>query len=55
LTPGLVHPSTDWWACARCAVKLPGCSLVCNADPTGLGCAACLGSGYEDCKSCYDW
>jgi len=48
-----VRPSRDWWACARCAVKVPGCYGVCQVDPTGVGCVTCLGSAGEDCNNCF--
>lgn len=44
---------TDWWACARCAAKVPGCYAVCQVDPSGVGCAACIASGGEDCQACF--
>lgn len=48
-----VQPSTDWWACARCAAKVPGCYAVCQVDPSGVGCTACIASGGEDCQNCF--
>jgi hypothetical protein len=48
-----VQPSTDWWACARCAAKVPGCYAVCQVDPSGVGCAACITSGGDDCLNCF--
>jgi hypothetical protein len=50
----LVVPSDrDWWACARCALKVPGCYAVCDADPSGVLCAACIDSGGDDCVACF--
>jgi hypothetical protein len=50
---GSVQAARDWWACARCAAKVPGCYAVCQVDPSGVGCVACISSGGEDCENCF--
>ena len=41
----------------RCATKIAECAAACcvGGCTVSASCVACLGSFYEDCKSCWSW
>jgi len=36
----------------ECAMKIASCATKCE-DPVSVGCISCMGSLYEECKSCF--
>ena len=37
----------------RCAGKAITCATACLSGVATLGCIACLGTAYDDCKDCF--
>jgi hypothetical protein len=37
----------------KCGVKVVACAAQCVPNPLNPGCVACLGSAWDDCKSCF--